>query len=104
MGPPVVLRHAVKLDVRSLADFQWSKYEAALAGLAGVPRANVFVTPEPGSGTLEAVATIVRRLDAAEGRALPVVLREHYPGTSTRTVSPVEMADQIVRSSRWRGL
>jgi hypothetical protein len=68
LGPSVVLDHTVKLGSMAVSDFPWQAYEAGLARLAGVPEANgrVFVTPEPGSGSLIAHATIIKRVTSWE--------------------------------------
>ena len=61
IGPAVVLDHTAKLTT-TLSLFAWEQYETALARLAGVEPECVFVTPEPGSGSIEAHATIIKRL------------------------------------------
>ena len=61
LGPAVVLDHTAKLTT-TLSLFAWEPYEVALARLAGVEPECVFVTPEPGSGTIVAHATIIKKL------------------------------------------
>lgn len=65
VGPAVVLDHTAKLTT-TLSLFAWEQYECALAKLAGVAPECVFVTPEPGNGTIEAHATIVKKLKSWE--------------------------------------
>ena len=64
-SPAVVLDHVVKLQT-SLGSFSWEQYEAGLAKLAGVATEDVFVTPEPGNSSIEAHATIIKRLKTWE--------------------------------------
>jgi hypothetical protein len=64
-GNVMAIDHVLKLDA-ALERFDWGRYEAALAKLAGVRAVDVFVTPEPGSVCVEAHATILVRLPGSK--------------------------------------
>jgi hypothetical protein len=86
-GNVMAIDHVLKLDA-ALERFDWGRYEAALAKLAGVRAVDVFVTPEPGSVCVEAHATILVRL----------------PGSKTMRAAPTSTPTASTSNSSIRGV
>jgi len=92
LGTAVLLHHVAKLELK-LAAFDWPGYEAALARLAGVSDACVFVTPEPGAQSIEAHTTVIKRLQVRQATS-PEGIAEVM-----KTVKTMRQASAIQRAA-----
>lgn len=75
-GHVIALDHIAQLDA-SLCSFDWASYEANLAKVAGIPAYDVLVTPEPGSKSIEAHATVLVRLPSSDESAAAETAAAH---------------------------
>lgn len=85
--PALVVDLIVSLDT-TLAGFGWDRFESSLAALAGVEAGDVFVTPEPGSKSIDAHATVITR-----------TRRSHRPG-GDETSARIDEIMKVVKALR----